>query len=155
MTDQRSRPKKKRLTLSTCILLGVVFGILSGILFGEYCAPLEVIGNAFIGLLQMTILPYIIVSLILAISAEAGSAWSLLYPQYGVVIPKPRIATYPAGYGVAMGNQNLLIYLNNWLTVTKNSNRARRAYDRWILGKGAEEKKPRWSVIRNVLHLVK
>jgi Na+/H+-dicarboxylate symporter len=91
----------------------------------------------------------------LAISAEAGSAWTLLYPKYGVVIPKPRISTYPAGYGVAMGNQNLRIYLNNWLTVMKNSNRAREAYNRWILGKGAEEKKPRWSVIRNVLHLVK
>ncbi len=56
--------------------------------------------------------------------------------------------------GVAMGNQNLLDYLNNWLTVMKNNNRAREAYDRWILGKGAEEKKTRWCVIRNVLHWV-
>ncbi len=90
----------------------------------------------------------------LAISAEADSAWSLLYPKYGVVVPKPRISTYPVGYGVAMGNQNLLVYLNNWLTIMKNSNRTREAYDRWILGKGAEEKKTRWCVIRNVLHWV-
>ena len=27
-------------------------------------------------------------------------------------------------------------------------------YDRWILGKDAEQKEPRWSVIRNVLHWV-
>ena len=26
-----------------------------------------------------------------------------------------------------------------------------RAYDYWILGVGAEEEKPRWSVVRNVL----
>ncbi len=49
----------------------------------------------------------------LAISAEAGSAWSLLYPKYGVVIPNPRISTYPVDYGAAMGNQNMLVYLNN------------------------------------------
>jgi hypothetical protein len=28
------------------------------------------------------------------------------------------------------------------------------AYDHWILGRTAEEKKPRWSVIRDVLHWV-
>jgi hypothetical protein len=26
-----------------------------------------------------------------------------------------------------------------------------RAYDYWIMGVGAEEEKPRWSVVRNVL----
>ncbi len=36
----------------------------------------------------------------------------------------------------------------------KHSNRAREVYDRWLLGKGAVTKKPRWCVIRNVLHWV-
>jgi hypothetical protein len=26
-----------------------------------------------------------------------------------------------------------------------------RAYDYWVLGRGAEEKKPRWSILRDVL----
>ena len=56
-----------RLTLSTAILLGMVLGILVGIFFGELVAWLDIIGNAFIRLLQMTILPYILVSLILGI----------------------------------------------------------------------------------------
>ena len=28
-------------------------------------------------------------------------------------------------------------------------------YDHWILGRGAEVKQPRWSIIRDVLHWVK
>ncbi len=59
--------KKFRPSLSTNILIGLVLGILCGILFGEYCAPLEVFGNAFIKLLQMSILPYIVVSLMVGI----------------------------------------------------------------------------------------
>ncbi len=39
-------------------------GIACGIFFGEKVAFLQVAGNAFIKLLQMTILPYILVSLI-------------------------------------------------------------------------------------------
>ncbi len=77
-TNKPPRHRRTRFTLSTYILLGVVMGILSGIFFGEYCAPLGSIGNAFIGLLQMTILPYIIVSLILAIG-------SLRYGQTGLL----------------------------------------------------------------------
>ncbi len=75
------RNRRKRFTLAAYILLGVVLGILSGIFFGEYCAPLGIIGNAFIGLLQMTILPFIIVSLILAIG-------SLRYDQAGLLAVK-------------------------------------------------------------------
>ncbi len=46
------------------ILLGLLAGIVTGLFFGEYCARLDVIGRAFVGLLRMTVLPYIIVSLI-------------------------------------------------------------------------------------------
>lgn len=54
-----------RPSLSTSILIGLVSGIATGIFFGELCAPLQVVGDGFIKLLQMTILPYIVVSLIL------------------------------------------------------------------------------------------
>ena len=39
-------------------------GLFTGLFFGEYCAFLQFIGDAFIKLLQMTILPYIVVSMI-------------------------------------------------------------------------------------------
>jgi len=46
------------------VLIGLASGIGCGILFGEYCANLSFIGDAFIALLRMTVLPYIMVSLI-------------------------------------------------------------------------------------------
>jgi Na+/H+-dicarboxylate symporter/ABC-type amino acid transport substrate-binding protein len=88
-------------------------------------------------------------------NAESGSAWTLLYPQYTVVIPKPNISTFPLGYAVAKGNQDLLNFLNNWIQIKKKSPQVKAVYDLWILGRGAVPKKPRWSVIRNVLKWVK
>ncbi len=55
---------KLPLTLSNKILLGLVFGGLTGLFLGEYAYPFDYAGQAFIGLLQMTVLPYIVFSLI-------------------------------------------------------------------------------------------
>jgi len=44
-----------------------VAGVLAGLLFGEYCAPLAWVGDAFIGLLRMTVLPFIVVSTIASV----------------------------------------------------------------------------------------
>jgi len=59
--------QKKTLGLSAKILIGLLLGIGCGLFFGEYCASLKVFGDAFVGLLQMTVLPYITCSLILNI----------------------------------------------------------------------------------------
>jgi Na+/H+-dicarboxylate symporter len=53
------------MSLATRALIG--FGIGSGIFFGEIIAPVGIVGDAFIGLLQMTVLPYVTVSLILGL----------------------------------------------------------------------------------------
>lgn len=52
------------MSMSTIVLLSFAAGIISGLFFGERLAWMSVIGDAFIKLLQMTIIPYIIVSLI-------------------------------------------------------------------------------------------
>ncbi len=46
------------------VVAGLVLGILFGIFVGEPAGALEIGGNAYIRLLQMTVLPYILVSLI-------------------------------------------------------------------------------------------
>jgi len=61
--------KKSRLGLSEYILIGLVLGILCGFTFGEYCTVLKVFGDVYLKLLQMSILPYIIVSLIAGIGS--------------------------------------------------------------------------------------
>ena len=90
----------------------------------------------------------------LLISAEAGSAWTLLYPDYQVVVPKPMVGIQALGYPIAGGDQELLNYLNSWIDIKIKGRFLDELHDHWILGRGAEEKQPRWSVIRDVLHWV-
>jgi Na+/H+-dicarboxylate symporter/ABC-type amino acid transport substrate-binding protein len=52
------------MSLSTRIFIGLLAGILTGLFFGELVADLKVFGDIFVKMLQITVLPYIIVSLI-------------------------------------------------------------------------------------------
>ena len=91
----------------------------------------------------------------LVYSAEAGSAWTLVYPDYSVVVPLPDPIAVPMAYAVAQGDHDMLEFLNIWLGLKKRDGTIKNINDHWILGRGAESKEPRWSVIRNVLHWVK
>ena len=52
------------MTLSGRIFVGLFAGIATGLFFGELVADLKIVGDIFIKLLQITVLPYIVVSLI-------------------------------------------------------------------------------------------
>lgn len=52
------------MSLSTQILIALVLGLFAGLFFGELAAPIEIVGEAFVLLLQMTVLPYVSASLI-------------------------------------------------------------------------------------------
>jgi len=52
------------MTLSGRIFVGLGVGVLTGLFFGELVADLKLAGDIFVKLLQITVLPYIIVSLI-------------------------------------------------------------------------------------------
>jgi Na+/H+-dicarboxylate symporter len=49
--------------MTTKILIGIGAGIALGLFLGEYASYLDVFGKTYVGLLQMTVLPYIVVSL--------------------------------------------------------------------------------------------
>ena len=83
--------------------------------------------------------------------AEVGTAWTLLYPEYTIVIPKPHIRKTPMGYAVARRNRELVEFLNDWVLAKKGDGSIRRVYNHWVLGEGAKKTEPRWSIIRNVL----
>ncbi len=84
--------KRFRFSLSTHIFLGLCLGIIVGLFLGEYCASLQIIGDTFINLLQMAILPYIVASMIAGIGSLtfaqakslAGKAGLLLLLFWGV-----------------------------------------------------------------------
>jgi ABC-type amino acid transport substrate-binding protein len=86
-------------------------------------------------------------------SAEGGSAWSLLYPEYTVVVPPPQIAL-PVSYAMARGDRELVDYVNALVELKKGDGTFKKLYNYWVLGQFATDKQPRWSVIRNVLHWV-
>ena len=87
-------------------------------------------------------------------SAEAGSAWSLLYPAYTVAIPQPGVLKGPVAYPLPRGDRELADFINIWLELKKRDRTIEALYDYWILGKNAVPKQPHWSVIRNILHWV-
>ena len=87
-------------------------------------------------------------------SAEAGSAWTLVYPAFSVVVPLPDPVAVPLAYLMPRGDREMADYVNTWIELKHNDQTISKLFDHWILGKGAAEKEPRWSVIRNVLHWV-
>jgi Na+/H+-dicarboxylate symporter len=59
MMAERPRPgtDDQRFTLGTRILIGVLAGIALGVFLGAWSAPLQVIGDFYVRLLQMTVFP--------------------------------------------------------------------------------------------------
>jgi ABC-type amino acid transport substrate-binding protein len=87
----------------------------------------------------------------LIVEAEIGTAWTLLHPEYTVVIPKSNALMTPLGFAVPKGQHDFAALLGRWLAAKKSSGEIRAAYDYWILGEGAEKKEARWSIIKDVL----
>jgi len=88
-------------------------------------------------------------------TAEAGAAWTLLYPKFQVVVPVPDVSRIPFAYPVGGGDREFADFLSQWIAIKKNQLEYPRLYDHWILGKDAVPKQARWSIVRDVLHWVK
>lgn len=92
------------------------------------------------------------VDVILNTAAEA-SAWTILYPHYSVVIPRP-VKSFPVSYILPRGSPILLKVVNTWLSLAQGDGTIDRLYDYWVQGEIDWREPPRWSVIRDVLHWV-
>ena len=90
----------------------------------------------------------------LLVSAESGSAYTLLYPDFAVVIPKELKVSLPLFYAIGNRDEQMTDFLEHWITLRRDDGTVNEYYDYWILGKSARNQKPRWCVIRDVLHWV-
>jgi ABC-type amino acid transport substrate-binding protein len=67
----------------------------------------------------------------LVISAEAGSAWTIIYPSYSVVVPMPQIKAH-AGLAMPLGDSDFADFVDDWLELKKTSGFINTLYDKWI-----------------------
>jgi Na+/H+-dicarboxylate symporter/ABC-type amino acid transport substrate-binding protein len=90
----------------------------------------------------------------LVLTAERGSAWTLMHPEYSVVVPTPGLIKVPLAYPIARHDAAFAAFIDAWIELKKKDGTIQRLYEYWILGRNATPAPPRWSIIRNVLHWV-
>jgi Na+/H+-dicarboxylate symporter/ABC-type amino acid transport substrate-binding protein len=84
-------------------------------------------------------------------SAEGGSAWTLIYPDYSIVVPQPIVARIPAAFIVPPDDSAWAMYVDNWVALKRKDGTIDSLFRHWIHGEGAATTEPRWSIIRDVL----
>lgn len=89
----------------------------------------------------------------LVISAEEGSAWTLLRPNFTVANPLRGEIRLPLYYLTA-ADREFQQFLQNWLTLKRADGTYDQLYDYWILGQDDEKQKKRWCIMRDVLHWI-
>ncbi len=87
-------------------------------------------------------------------SAEGGSAWCLIYPEFSVAVPHPDVLKVPFGLPVARRDEEMAVFLSGWIELKRRDGTLERLFDYWMRGLNERQRQPRWSVIRDVLHWV-
>jgi ABC-type amino acid transport substrate-binding protein len=83
-------------------------------------------------------------------AAERGSAWTLLHPQFTVVVPQPGLVRIPLAYPLAR-DEEWRKFVDQWLELKRKDGTLEELYAYWILGRDAAEKRRRWSIWDDVL----
>jgi Na+/H+-dicarboxylate symporter/ABC-type amino acid transport substrate-binding protein len=89
-----------------------------------------------------------------ALPAERGSAWTLMHPEYSVMVPGPDPIRVPLAYPIGKRDQQLASFVNTWIALKRKDGTLDAVYKHWILGQDAAPPQPRWSILRDVLHWV-
>ncbi len=80
--------------------------------------------------------------------------WCLQHPNYTVINYDFTLGKKLYSYPVRARADDWLNFMQSWMMLKDQSGFAREQYLYWIQGLEIEEKKPRWSIIRDVLHWV-
>lgn len=86
------------------------------------------------------------------VTAERGSAYTLMHPEFSVAVPEPGPVKVPLAYVIAGRDQALATVLNTWVELKRKDGTIETLFSHWILGKDATRRQPRWSIARDVLH---
>lgn len=80
--------------------------------------------------------------------------WCLQHPNYTVIDYDFTLGKKLYSYPVCLGADDWLNFMQSWIMLKNQSGFAKEQYLYWIQGVEIEEKPPRWSILRNVLHWV-
>ena len=85
-------------------------------------------------------------------TAERGSAYTLLHPEYSVAVPRPRPFKVPLAYVIAGRDADMTAMVNTWIELKRKDGTIDELFAHWILGQGGNAAKSRrWSIIHDVL----
>jgi Na+/H+-dicarboxylate symporter/ABC-type amino acid transport substrate-binding protein len=87
----------------------------------------------------------------LVTSAEGGSAWTLLNPDYVAVNPLPGKAGAPLVIAMAKQDLQLEKYINTWIALKRKDGTILQLFEHWIQGKTAQQKPRRWNIWEDVI----
>ena len=85
------------------------------------------------------------------ISAESGSAWTIIFPSFSIAIPDNTLIKIPCAYPMP-SDEAWIQFVNTWIELKEKDGTKARLFQHWIEGKGADIKEPRWSIMKDVLH---
>jgi len=87
---------------------------------------------------------------IILTTAEGGSAWTLLYPNYVVV--HPFSGRQGAPLVIAVSDEDLILehFLSTWIKIKQTDGTIDALFAHWIQGETAKASKPRWSVMNYI-----
>ncbi|MBB3167263.1 cation:dicarboxylate symporter family transporter [Simiduia aestuariiviva] len=77
--------------------------------------------------------------------AAGASAWTLLYPEYGVVVPQPALPPVPMAMPVATNDLDFVLFMRQWLEIRRTDGTINKLTNYWIRGQRPEGSKHRWN----------
>jgi hypothetical protein len=87
----------------------------------------------------------------MAYFAETGSAWTLVYPDFSVAVPRGLRVKGSTAFALPQGQPEFFRFIDNWLELSALNGITERFYRHWILGLDDGRLEPHWSIMRNVL----
>ena len=86
-----------------------------------------------------------------AMTAERGSAYTLLHPEFSVAVPMPHPARVPLAYVIAGQDVAMTSMVNIWIEQKRKDGTIDRLFAYWILGQEDRPTHRRWSIMDDVL----
>jgi hypothetical protein len=89
---------------------------------------------------------------LLVMAAQSASAWTLIYPDYSVIIPAGVRITGSTSFAVPHGQQEMVRWLDTWLELKRKGGLLERLERHWIYGQQDQHRLRRWSIMKDILH---